>query len=395
MSDTKPDTKPDPEDHTPEAEAELRTGADAEAEADDSSETAEDGSSQTDEADATPPEDEPSDEPARASSGFVPLALGGGIAAAFGAGLMYLFQPAPPEFPTDRIAALETALAELQDAPAPTIDIPEVDLSALDSMSERVTLLESAIAELGTKLDDVALLGAGDGSAASAAVVAQLSEMRAALADQQAENAAVQQEIETITAQAAEDVAAAEARAGDVQAAAAEREALAAERAALAAQQANVAQLQAAIETGAPFSEVLAALDPQSEVRTKWLNGIAQTGAPTLVALQSSFGDAARDGLAASVKATMGDSAGERFTAFLQAQIGARSLTPREGDDPDAVLSRAEAALRAGQIAEVLEELKALPQAGQDAMKPWIDQAKARREALRAIAAFTTAPTEN
>ena len=114
-----------------------------------------------------------------------------------------------------------------------------------------------------------------------------------------------------------------------------------------------------------------------------------------MMLIAATRGEAARAGLSDSLKATMGDSAGERFTAFLRAQVGARSLEAREGDDPDAVLSRAEAALRAGQIETVLAELASLPAEGQAAMKPWIDQAAARQTALDAISALSSALTES
>ncbi|MGB0440740.1 MAG: molybdopterin-binding protein, partial [Paracoccaceae bacterium] len=42
--------------------------------------------------------------------------------------------------------------------------------------------------------------------------------------------------------------------------------------------------------------------------------------------------------------------------AFLKTQLGARSLEPREGDDPDAVLSRMEAAAREGRFGDVEAE---------------------------------------
>ena len=81
----------------------------------------------------------------------------------------------------------------------------------------------------------------------------------------------------------------------------------------------------------------------------------------------------------------MGESWTSRVSAFLRNQTGARSLTPREGNDPDAVLSRAEAALGAGDLATVLKELAALPPEGQTAMAAWQARCVTRQAAISAV----------
>ena len=51
------------------------------------------------------------------------------------------------------------------------------------------------------------------------------------------------------------------------------------------------------------------------------------------------------------------------------AQIGARSLAPREGDDPDAIVARAGGCgVRKGDLAQARDELASLPEAGRAAM---------------------------
>jgi hypothetical protein len=115
----------------------------------------------------------------------------------------------------------------------------------------------------------------------------------------------------------------------------------------------------------------------------------AGDGVPSLAALVDAFPPAARDALDASIRATMGEGALDRVSAFLRVQTGARSLEPRAGDDPDAVLSRAEAALRAGDLETTLAELTALPEAGQAAMADWIQAARTRFEAVEAARALT------
>ncbi|AWX92777.1 hypothetical protein DPM13_05185 [Paracoccus mutanolyticus] len=71
---------------------------------------------------------------------------------------------------------------------------------------------------------------------------------------------------------------------------------------------------------------------------------------------------------------------------FLRVQTGARSVEPREGSDPDAILSRANAAVEAGAIATALDEIATLPQSGQNAMKSWTDRARIWVDANTALA---------
>ncbi|CAM5310654.1 hypothetical protein FALB51S_00807 [Frigidibacter albus] len=111
-------------------------------------------------------------------------------------------------------------------------------------------------------------------------------------------------------------------------------------------------------------------------------------GVPTLGSLQDSFPEAARKALAASLPVTAGTGTWDRVGAFLQAQTGARSLAPREGTDPDAVLSRAEAALTAGDLQGALAELEGLPAEGRAATAAWEAQAAARIAATGAADAL-------
>ena len=61
-------------------------------------------------------------------------------------------------------------------------------------------------------------------------------------------------------------------------------------------------------------------------------------------------------------------------------------MTPKEGDDPDAVLSRAEAAVAAGKLQDALNELAALPEAARSALSSWEAAANARVAAMTAAA---------
>ena len=57
----------------------------------------------------------------------------------------------------------------------------------------------------------------------------------------------------------------------------------------------------------------------------------------------------------------------------------------REGDDVDAILSRAENAVRTGRISDALAEIDALPDLAQSTMITWTRQAKKRMAAVNAL----------
>jgi hypothetical protein len=65
-----------------------------------------------------------------------------------------------------------------------------------------------------------------------------------------------------------------------------------------------------------------------------------------------------------------------------------RSITSREGTDPDAILSRVEAAMQSGNIEAALKEIKTLPLPAQNAMNTWAVKAQARYEVVAAANAL-------
>jgi len=170
-------------------------------------------------------------------------------------------------------------------------------------------------------------------------------------------------------------------------------EAAQSEAAALEAQAADgraaLARIAAALDTGQPFDDALQDLSASTGIAPpEALAGLASDGVPTLAALQEAFPQAARAALDASVRAAVAAGDVSRFGAFLQTQLGTRSLAPKEGNDADAVLSRAEAALKQGDLGAALAELDALPEAGQPAMADWRALAATRKAALDAGAAL-------
>lgn len=350
---------------------------------------------------------EPVAETAESKSGASVLALviGGIVAGAigfFGAS----FAPSPtPEFDTtaldagisanaDAISALGDEIAALQNAPGSDPSALEDQLASITQSLETITagladveagLNESAaqFEAQATALDDRVLaletavpaaseLASGDDLAA---LRERIAEMTSAAQDQLA---TAQTEAASVARAAEEARLAAEAEAEELRAAAEAREA---ELQALAERQAALIDLKAAVEAGTPFGEYLDALDTPPDI----LAAHAEDGVPTIVALKESFPAVARAALAQSNLAGDDASAGERFSAFLKSRTNARSLTPQEGSGPDAILSRAEAALGGGDLRGTVEELNGLTGGGEAAVADWLEQANIRLSALEAI----------
>lgn len=261
-----------------------------------------------------------------------------------------LSQPgtADPHF-ADRIAALE--------AKAP----PVADLSPVEN---RITALES-------RLSAIEALPS-DGSTASPAALAALR------ADVEALKAGGSAGLEGLTQKTEDRLKAAEDRAAALQS---ETEVMVAKARARTA----LGQVMAAMDSGVPYASLLADLGAVP----KALSDPAASGVPTIAQLRDGFPDAARAALEASLQADMGATWSDRIGSFLRSQTGARSLQPREGNDPDAVLSRAEASLTQGDLAAALTELDALPEPGKAAMADWRARAAQRLAAIAALSSLT------
>lgn len=329
--------------------------------------------------------DQPAQKPPKQSSGFAGFVIGGALLAGAGFGAAKFLYPAPQT--ADAIAALQVQLdasiaqnaeltaqlqadiAALAAGPAPDANLNDrlaaveagtVDLPALTG---RVTALEDRL----TAIETASVAGTGNPSAALAALGREVSDLKTALAAQIAGGAGATADVAAATKAAQDRLDAAEAAAQ------------------AAARFAAFSHLRAAFESGAALDPALQGLTSIGVTVPPALAD-AKGGIPGLLALQDGFAAPARAALDASIRANMGDGWVDRLTGFLRSQSGARSLTPRDGSDPDAVLSRAEAALRAGQLGQALTELAGLPPVGAEAMAPWVADATRRMVAEAAIA---------
>ena len=313
--------------------------------------------------------DTPKVTPERKPSVILPLALSAIVSAGVGFGTAYLARSPAPDSTAqtaalDDLARTNTDLAArikaLEDAPPPEPPAP-IDLTPLE---QRLGALEEQAAKMGD-LDVASLSGdAGAMIAALRAEVARLQTEQQALA---AQLATVQQDL-TARMDAAEQ--AAQTTKADLSAAST-----------ALLRKAAIARLRAALDAGAPFADALADIPDLPAALAEH----AQTGIPNTASLTESFAPAARAALTASLQATTGEGWLDRIGTFLRTSTGARSLTPREGDDPDAVLSRAGAAVQAGDLATALAEIAKLPAEGQAELAAWVTLANQRIAAVQAI----------
>ena len=159
------------------------------------------------------------------------------------------------------------------------------------------------------------------------------------------------------------------------------------EVAAQAISQENVAAsaligIEAAISNGTGYSTLLEELKLILGLNVpEVLSANAQLGVVSLSKLQDEFPKLAR----VSLQAARMEGDGTGFGAFLKAQLGFRSLFPREGTSPDAVLSRAEASVAAGNLQVALVELIDLPKSGQLVLQDWSERARTRLSVLNAL----------
>lgn len=301
-------------------------------------------------------------------SGALPLVLGGVLAAGLGAGAAFYVGRL---YPALVAGADNTAMAARIDAQA----------AEIATLNQRLTALPPPAADTASQDALAAAQKLATGQKALQDSVTGLSERIARL-----ENAPVGGSgATTLDLAAATDAATKAAKAAEEEAARLKAEAEAATRRALLI--AASGEISAALESGAALQPGLDLAQSAGVAIPPGLADVAQ-GAPTLRALRDGFPAAARDALALSLRAMADGSLWSRFTAFLRSQTGARSLAPVAGDDPDAILSRAEAAAVAGDLQTALDELATLPAEGQARMAEWAGLANRRLAAEKALAAL-------
>jgi hypothetical protein len=300
--------------------------------------------------------------------GFVPMVFGGAVAAVIGFGLAHSGLLEGVAIPgsggsqeqiadlTQQITAQDSTLTELTQRLSTLEDAPAPEAADVVDPTPMIDDLATQIAALGQRINVLEDRPVGEASGTSDETTAAIASARRELDDIRQTLEAQRAEIAALTEDAAREEEAAQMTA----------------RAAM--QRAALTRIQTALDSGAGYVEALADLRDTDLAVPQPLVDQAESGVMTLNALQTSFPDAARNALRAARQETGGSGVGE----FLQSQLGLRSLEPRDGDDPDAVLSRAEAALREGRLADTLTELQILSDAAQAELAQWTAQAETR-----------------
>ncbi len=294
------------------------------------------------------------------------LAAGAGFLGAQYSSQSWPFEPGPSTDPLAVAQAAQDSVGALEDRVTATEDAVAAQAGATPDLSGIETQLSALSASLGDIEARVAALEARPTGTGDAPDV-DMSE--------------VEGEISTLQDQLAALIA--EANVAEASAAAAAQTQLA--RAALARVMAN-------LETGAPFANALADVEDASDVAIpEVLSNTAAEGVPTLLDLQNGFDPVAREALAAARGSASNEGAGvaDRLGSFLRARTGARSVEPRDGDDPDAVLSRIGASVGTGNLGDALAEAEALPEEARSVMTDWLTQAETRQQALAAADALS------
>ncbi|WP_196223399.1 COG4223 family protein, partial [Roseibium sp. RKSG952] len=315
--------------------------------------------------------------------GFVPALIGGAVAAAIGfaAGSAGIFGSGQ----SDAITALESKIndqsSQIEALTKSVSDTTEMDTkiaaltdqispitSELDAVKSGLDSLTSKVDPLTTRLNDLesGALTQSVSPEASAAFEAELKKLQDSLAAQRAEVEKMVSDAQALEAKAAADAKA-------------------------ATNTATLSRLQGQLDAGLRYDDLITELQAGGVTVPDALSGPADKGVATIAELNASFAPAARAALADARDADKSTG----FVAFLQRQTGARSVTPQEGDDPDAILSRAQAALAAGDLSKALTELKSLPESAQSAMADWEQVAQTRLSAVDAANALASSVNSN
>ena len=310
------------------------------------------------------------------ANGFFPMLLGGVAAAVVGFAVAKFVFPDSWPASGDPTAALSQQLSDQSRAlTALKQDVARLgDGPDLTGIEAELTDQQTQIAALADRLAEVEALAArlearpaGDGlsGAALSTYENQISTLRAELDSQR----------DTIAAMSAN-------------AAAIEHSAASAAQDTL--RRAALTRIQTALEAGTGYASALADLESSGVDIPDALRRTATGGVASVTELLDSYPDAARAALQAA-RAEAGDQTGGGFTAFLRSQLGARSLEPRAGNDPDAILSRVEAAAKEGRLRDALAEIEALPASARAHLDGWVQDVSIRLAAVDAMQQLSAA----
>lgn len=302
---------------------------------------------------------------------MLPLVLGGLIAGVIGFGVANFTAPQADDALANTVAGQSSALDALED---------RLDAQASEQTAPDLSGIETALADLAARIEALENRPAPAASGAPMADV-DVSEFSS--------------DIDALRNQIAEMTQAAQTELDEARAAAAGIEENAAAAARDAAGRAALARIQTAMESGAPFGAALGDLEAAIAGPAPDALSMARDGVPTLASLQDQFPEVARAALATARREGVAGEETTGFGAFLRNQFDVRSTAPQEGTTADAVLSRAEAAVRSGRLSDAVAEVSALPEVARAELSDWLAQAELRANAIAAVDQLSTSLSDN
>lgn len=318
----------------------------------------------------------------------LPFAMGGFAAVAIGFLLAQALPDGWPRPPDQTLANELAALAAKTEDQAMTITLLN---GRLDDLEEQIAALAARELPAFASPDDVAALNA-QLSDANASLARRLTRIEAAVDTLEAIPPASDatglsvDDIAEFRNELASVVADARAELNEARQAALLVEAEAARAARREAAFEALTRLRTSVDMGLGYAPALADLTEAAPVQpAEALTSASGDGIATMLELQLAFPDLARSAISASAVEPEGATAMERLGQFLRTQTNARSLSPREGTDADAVLSRAEAALNQSDLAATLAELATLPAPAAAVFEDWLATAQTRAAALAGL----------
>ena len=305
-----------------------------------------------------------------------PMILSGAVCAVLGFGAAVLTQQSSPLWPQDPAVAELTAktdgaVADLQSqinaiAARSAGDVMQSDLTPLRDAAAQLSGLDQSIADLADRVSalEQATIEAAIPDDLIAKYRSEVESISALLESQRGELNTFMQDAKAKADQAAE--IAKNTLAGGA-----------------------LDRIATALDTGSEFVQAMQDYEQaMGAAAPDALASMAADGVVTLQVLSQEYADVARAALAAA-RAEMDQGQGvAKVTNFLKNQFNARSVVPKSGDDPDAVLSRAEQALRDGDLAAAMDEIAKLGPEAQAKMSDWIAAAQARLDAQNTVNAL-------
>ena len=143
--------------------------------------------------------------------------------------------------------------------------------------------------------------------------------------------------------------------------------------------------VQAAVEAGIPYASIIGEGEINRLELPSIILDLSEEGVATLVELQSEFEELITEALKAVDTGAEAGSIQDMARNIVTSLVQVRSLTPREGDDAVAVLSRLEESLNKGNLEIVLELYVKLPPSVQETLTTWQHKVQNRLELMQAL----------